>query len=206
MSTEYVKTKRGLFDFDDLTENTEAPVLHKSKKKRKMAPFYIEAFDKLDRNLKVKAENTVAERTTTINDSIVHDKFTEDTQLSQPKQPSEGSYDSIWKKPSIRRNINFEEEICLDEECLFEDNDEELDCAVDTPPINIYSKYSIQPNTQPSSVPKKSQKEGIKPLFRNAENVELWDASFNLDEATKMHKKISALYCTKEGKITDSEA
>lgn len=129
-------------------------------------PFYIKAFDKLNTNLKVKAKNAVAEYTDTIDDSIVHDntlRFTEDTQLSQPKQPSEGSYESIWKKPRIRPNVDFEEELDSDEAFLLE---EDIDCVVETQSIkidtSIFNSHYIDPiksKIQPSFVPEELQEE-----------------------------------------------
>ena len=184
MRTEHVKTERGLFDFDDLIERVEAPVLNKTKKKKERIPFYIKALDKLNTNPKVKAKNTVAECTTTIDDSVVHDntlRFTEDPQLSQPKQPSEGSYESIWKKPRIRPNADFEEN--LDEEFLFEDDDEELDCAVEAQPIKIDTsifnsyyiksgKYPLRPKTQPSSAPEEAPQEEVPENILKAKAVQ----------------------------------
>lgn len=166
MSTGHAKTKGDLFNFDGLTENTVAPAPPKTKKKKERIPFYIKALDKISSNLNIEtAENTVvveAKKDIFVKNEIIYDdlRLPEDVQVVQPKQPPEGSYKSIWQKPKIRPNIDFEEEMDPDEE--FDFDDEELDCVI-TAPIrikkSIYSKYSIQPNTQPSSAPEEPQEE-----------------------------------------------
>lgn len=235
MSTEHIKTeRRGLFDFSDLVERVVAPVIPKAKKKKEVSPFYVEALDKFGKSFTIKTTDTNAlnidieaaidtpdeaedslEKSNTIfeKNEIIYNNNLElqkGAQLSQPKQPSEGSYESIWQKPKIRPNITFDEEIPADEEVDFDD---EEDCAIAAPPIrtnkqkNVYSKYITQPTTQPSSAPEDPQEEvPEKMLMSKVENVEFWNTPFNLDEATKMHEDIGSLYCTKEESITNNEA
>ena len=168
MSIEHAKTKRSLFDFEGLTENTVAPAPSKIKKKKERIPFYIKALDKISSNLNIEtAENTVvveAKKDIFVKNEIIYDdlKLPEDAQVVQPKQPPEGSYESIWKKPRIRPNVDFEEEMDQDEEFDFDD-EEELDCAIEAPSIkinrHIYHKYFTQPETQPLSAPEEPQEE-----------------------------------------------
>ena len=168
MSTGHAKTKGDLFNFDGLTENTVAPAPSKIKKKKESIPFYIKALDKISLNLNIEtAENTVvveAKKDIFVKNEIIYDdlKLPEDAQVVQPKQPPEGSYESIWKKPRIRPNVDFEEEMDQDEEFDFDD-EEELDCAIEAPSIkinrHIYHKYFTQSETQPSSAPEEPQEE-----------------------------------------------
>ena len=224
MSTKHIKTEMGLFDFSDLVERVEAPVLHKAKKKKERGPFYIETFDSLGKSLDIETTGTNplnidveatmdAEESNAVfeKNEIIYNNNLElkkSAPLLQPKLPSEGSYESIWKKPRIRPNVDFEEEMALDEMVDFDE--EEEDCAIIAPiKINrhIYSKYSTQPTTQPSSVPEESQEEvPEKRLMSKVENIKFWDTPITTEKATKMHENIGSLYCTKEESITDNEA
>lgn len=236
MSTKHIKTEMGLFDFNDLVEAIQAPILHKAKKKKERVPFYIEAFDNFGKSLNIETTDTNTLNTDVeaiigppdeVEDSLEESKaifekneiiynnnleLRKDAQLSKPKQPSEGSYESIWKKPRIRPNVDFEEEMDLDEMVDFdEEEEEEEDCAIVEPSIRInrhtYSKYSTQPTTQPSSVPEESQEEvPEKRLMSKVENIKFWGTPITTEKATKMHEDIGSLYCTKEESITDNEA
>lgn len=219
MSTKHIKTEMDLFDFSDLVEAIQAPILHKAKKKKERVPFYIEAFDNFGKSLNIETTdtntlNTDVEAIFEKNEIIYNNnlELRKDAQLSKPKQPSEGSYESIWKKPRIRPNVDFEEEMDLDEMVDFdEEEEEEEDCAIVEPSIRInrhtYSKYSTQPTTQPSSVPEESQEEvPEKRLMSKVENIKFWGTPITTEKATKMHEDIGSLYCTKEESITDNEA
>lgn len=169
MSTKHAKTKRDLFNFDDLIENTVSTTTHKTKKKKERIPFYIKALNGTNLNTEA-TENTVtvnSERKITTDDSSIYGndvRLPEDSQVVQPKQPPEGSYASIWKKPRIRPNVEFEDETAPDEE--FDFDMEELDCAIDVQSIEINKlitshAYHIQPKTQPSSTQGEYQEEPV---------------------------------------------
>lgn len=142
MSTKHTKTKWSLFNFEGPTENTVASVPIKDKeKKNESIPFYIKALDKLSTNLNLEATETNAVINTGIG-NIVDVEATFDREKS-----TYGNYKSIWQKPKIRQNMDFEEEIDPDEEFYFDD--EELNCDIKAP------------YTQPSSILEETPEESL---------------------------------------------
>lgn len=166
MSTKHIKTKWSLFNFEGPTENTVASVPIKDKeKKNESIPFYIKALDRLNTNLNLEATETNVVVNTGIG-NIVDVEATFDREKS-----TYGNYKSIWQKPKIRQNMDFEEEIDPDEEFYFDD--EELNCDIKAP----FCRQEQQ-DTQPSLIPEETPEESLENTPAVPEEEPKWERTY----------------------------
>lgn len=178
MSTKYYGTL-------DLSKGKTVPIPQPPKKKEEASRLFVSAFSRFSKHLDTKVvigekDEAVETKNETVSavkedyaltpggtifnkNEIIYDDFPEEV---VSEQPIEGNYNSIWSKPKIRPNTEFEpeEELILDE-------DTDCECAIEAPVLFSAKKANTW---QPSSSPQEnSTVEEIEPLTAT------WQPSFD---------------------------